>query len=94
MKQTIHESQFINDMKSDFSLDGCRALFEYLEDLEDLSPVPFDYDPVSFSCDYTEYENLTKIKELYNGIETLDDLRDKTTVIEIPDSERLIIENY
>ena len=94
MKQTVHESQFIDDMKSDFSLDGCRALFEYLEDLEDLSPVPFDYDPVSFNCNYSEYKNLNEIKKNYSDIETLDDLRDRTTVIEIPNSERLIIENY
>ncbi len=94
MKQTVHESQFIDDMKSDFSLDGCRALFDYLEELENSCDQEIDYDPASFNCDYTEYENLTKIKELYNGIETLNDLKDKTTVIEIPDSERLIIENY
>ena len=101
MKAYVNENQFTDDMRTNFSLEGCRALFEYLEELEEgvvynlqLDSQEIEYDPVSFRCSYTEYESLSEIKENYNDIETLDDLRDRTTVIEIPNSEKLIIENY
>jgi hypothetical protein len=105
MKQTIHKSQFVADMKINFSIEGCRALFEYLEETESQltngdcchacgNEFEMSYDPVSFRCDFSEYENLKEIKENYSDIKTLNDLRDRTTVIEIPNSNRLIIENF
>ena len=53
-----------------------------------------EFDPIAFRCDYSEYDNLKEVKENYQDIKSLDDLRDHTTVIEIPDSERLIIQAY
>lgn len=101
MKTYVNENQFVDDMKSNFSLEGSRALFQYLEELEEgivynfsLDSQEMQYDPVSFRCSYSEYESLSEIKENYSDIETLDDLRDRTTVIEIPNSEKIIIENY
>ena len=78
MRTYVNESQFIDDMKSSFSLDGCRALFDYLEMLENSCDTEIDYDPVSFNCNYSEHKNLNEIKEDYSDIETLDDLRDRT----------------
>ena len=41
-----------------------------------------------------KYENLKKVQENYTDIKDLEDLRNHTTVIEIPDTERLIIQAY
>lgn len=48
------------------------------------------YDPVSFCCDYAEYESLEKLREDYNDIETKDDLESKTHVGYLPDGRILI----
>jgi len=97
MKDTITESQFVNKMsKKDhgFSYDGSKALFEHLTQFEEDCDHELEFDPIAFRCEYDEYDNLKEVKENYQDIKSLDDLRDHTTVIEIPDSERLIIQAY
>jgi hypothetical protein len=36
-----------------------------------------EFDPIAIRCDFDEYENLKEIKENYQDIETLEDLRDR-----------------
>jgi hypothetical protein len=54
--------------------------------------IPFD--PVAIRCDFHEYENFKEIKKDYQNIKTLDDLQSNTTVIEVPNSDRLIIQMF
>ena len=95
MKDTITEYQFRNEMvKHGFSYEGATALFEYLEQYEQDCETELEFDPVAIRCDFDEYKNLKEIKENYQDIESLEDLQDQTTVIEIPDSDRLIVQAY
>ena len=97
MKDTIQEYQFVDEMsKKDhgFSYEGSKALFEYLTQFEEDCGTDIEFDPIAFKCEYDEYENLKEVKENYQDIKSLDDLRDHTTVIEIPDTKRLIIQAY
>ena len=88
---TINEYQFSNEMiKHGFSYEGATALFEYYENFEE--DIPFD--PVAIRCDFHEYENFKEIKKDYQNIKTLDDLQSNTTVIEVPNSDRLIIQMF
>ena len=97
MKDTIQEYQFVNEMSKKnhgFSYHGAKALFEHLTQFEEDCDQELEFDPIAFRCDYSEYDNLKEVQENYQDIKNLDDLRDHTTVIEIPDSERLIIQAY
>jgi hypothetical protein len=97
MKDTVTEYQFIDTMAQSqygFSREGARALFEYFEQYEQDTGEDMDFDPVAIRCDFDEYENLQEIKENYQDIETLEDLQNHTTVIEIPNSDRLIIQAF
>ena len=95
MKDTITEHTFTDEMiKHGFSYEGTKALFEYLEQLEQDCDQEIEFDPIAFRCDFDEYENLKKVQDNYKDIKSLDDLRDHTTVIEIPNTERLIIQAY
>jgi hypothetical protein len=69
-------------------------LFEYFEQYEQDTGEQMEFDPVAIRCDFDEYENLQEIKENYQDIETLEDLQRPTTVIEIPNSDRLIIQAF
>ena len=97
MKQSITESYFVDQIVGDdynnMSYDGARALYEYFEQLEEATG-EIDFDKVEIRCAYTEYENIEAIAEQYDHIKTLNDLRDYTQVIEVPNSERLIIEQF
>jgi hypothetical protein len=77
-----------------FSREGATALFEYFEQYEQDTGEQMEFDPVAIRCDFDEYENLQEIKENYQDIETLEDLQNHTTVIEIPNSDRLIIQAF
>jgi hypothetical protein len=89
--ETVNEYAFRDEMiKHGFSYEGATALFEYYEDFEE--DIPFD--PVAIRCEFDEYESLEDVKKSYQDIETLEDLQNHTTVIEIPETDRLIIQAY
>jgi hypothetical protein len=97
MKQSITESYFVDQIVGDeynnMSYDGAKALFEYFEQLEEATG-EITFDKVEIRCAYTEYENIEAIAEQYDHIKTLNDLRDYTQVIEVPNSDRLIVEDF
>ena len=97
MKDTINENQFVDEMSKKqhgFSYDGAKALFEHLTQYEEDCDHELEFDPIAFRCDFDEYENLKEVKENYQDIKNLEDLRAHTTVIEIPNSEKLIVQAY
>lgn len=95
MKDTVTEHTFTDEMiKHGFSYEGTKALFEYLEQYEQDCDQELEFDPIALRCDFYEYENLKEVQENYEDIKSLDDLRDHTTVIKIPNTDRLIIQAY
>ena len=98
MKQTITEYQFVDAIEEDtgnnISFDGARALFEYIEDYEDQTGEETELDVVAIRCEWTEYENIEAVLKDYEDIKSLDDLRDNTSVIEVPNSDKLIVQEY
>lgn len=104
MKETVTVYRFrdafkqSNTYKNNFSYEGLHALFEHLEELEwDMDGMEFELDVVAFCCDYTEYDSLEDFNADYSSddkVYTLDDIREETVVIEIPDTERFIIGEF
>tara|TARA_R100000963_G_C4628175_1_gene93890 strand:+ start:93 stop:398 length:306 start_codon:yes stop_codon:yes gene_type:complete len=87
MIKTISEYEFtenlLNDDYANWSYDGACALFEYLTELEEDTDEQIEFDRVALRCDFSQYDNLEDILSQYDGIDTLEDLQDNTTVIEI-----------
>lgn len=98
MIKTINFSDFIDSFsdsyKNNFTYEGKRALFDYLENLEEETGEPIELDPIALCCEYTEYDNLMALKVDYSDIKSMDDLRDNTQVIEIEGTDKFIIQNY
>ena len=61
MKQTVTESMFIDSFvggyKDNFSYEGKKALFEYIEMLDDDCGTESELDPIALCCEYSEYED-------------------------------------
>jgi len=103
MYDTVNFNQF-NDWfikdnsnyKDNFSYEGRKALFDYLEELEDDTGEKIEFDPIALCCEYSEYENFKALKETYDNdeITNLETLRDFTTVIEIENSDKFIIRDF
>ena len=99
MKNTIDTYYFRNwflnsQYKNNFSVLGLSSLYDYLVDLEEDQNTEFDFDPVAFACEYSEFENLQEIIENYNSIDNIQDLENNTSIIPVVGTERLIIQNF
>ena len=97
MIDTITKSQFSDEMvKHGFNYKGSKALFNYLEQLEDDCDIKIEFDPIALCCEYNEYDNLKECLTEYDNLElkTIDDLRDHTTVIEVDGLDSIIIQAF
>ena len=99
MKQSVNmyqfERAFINmDRGDQFSRDGLKALFEYLEELENDIGEEINLDVIAFCCDYVEYDTLKDFQADYGEeYESLEAISDETTLITIND-ESFIIQQF
>ena len=98
MKQTINFSQYCDAFKdmnrgNNFTYDGKRALYDYLEEYEDGTGEEVELDVIALCCEYTEYENLEELQENYTDIDSMEKLEDHTTVIKV-DDDRFIIQDF
>ena len=100
MKKTINQYDFERafvDMNraEQFSYEGKKALFEYLEQYEEDTGEDIELDVIGLCCDYAEYDNLDEFRRDYStDYETLDDIRDETTVIVIEGTDGFIIQQF
>lgn len=89
VKTITDEYHFWNWLKNssgyqnNFSLEGSKAVFNYFDQLSDELGENIDFDPIAWCCEFSEYENLNEVKENYTNIETISDLQDRTTVLEL-----------
>ena len=95
MIQTINEFQFQDAFKSirpnNFSYDGLKALYDYLEQLGEDIGEEIELDVIGLCCEYSEYEDLKDFQEDYSGeYESIEDIERETQVIMIDDDAFII----
>jgi hypothetical protein len=89
--QTFCDS-FPDSYMSNFTYQGKRALFDYLEQLEEDTGEQIEMDIIALCSEYTEYADLKEVQDNYEDIKSLEDLQDHTTVIEFDSG--LIIQDF
>jgi hypothetical protein len=100
MKQTINFYDFEQAFKQhgridSFTYQGLKALFGYLEDLEEAIEEELELDVIALCCDFTEYESLAEFQDNYGAEDYpgLESIAENTIVIEI-DSDSFIIQAF
>ena len=97
MKQTMNEFDFKNEFKKirpeNFSYDGLTVLYDYLIQYEENTDQELEFDPIAYCCEYTEFDSFEDVKKNYD-VEDLEHLEQNTIVLKIPNSEKLIVQNY
>ena len=79
---------------NNFSYDGLKALFEYLEDYEEDTGEEIELDVIALCCDYAEYDSLNEYNRDYDTkYSEIDAIQDDTTLIKIDDNS-FIIQQY
>lgn len=96
MKITINKSEFVDlfdqyGRSEHFSQLGRRKLAEYFEDLEEVLGEEIDIDIIAICCDFSEISIKDITKE--TGCNSLEDLKDNTTIIEV-NEEKIIYQNF
>jgi len=98
MKQAITESYFIEQIVGDeynsMTYEGAKALFGWVEELEADTGEEMEFDRVAIRCYWTEYENIGMALNEYYDLKTVADLSNNTVVIEIPDTDRLLVQEF
>ena len=99
MYNTVNFSQFCDNFsggyKDNFTYEGKRALFDYIEELEESGEVAeMELDPIALCGEYSEFDNLKEIQKQYSHIKSIEDLRDSTQVIKVGSTGRIIIQDY
>ncbi len=79
--------------KDQFSYNGLKALYDYLEELENDMNEEIELDVIAFCCEYTEYENLAEYNQEHDYVESLAQVQELTQVIVI-DTEAFIIQQF
>ena len=99
MKQTINFYNFSDAFRKagradQFTYEGQRAIFDYLEEYEDSTGEEVELDVVAICCEYMEYENLEEFHNIYDKKDypNLEKLRDYTQVIEVGEDSFIIAE--
>ena len=77
-----------------FGYDGLSALYDYLEQYEDETGEEVELDVIALCCEYSLFDSIEELQKSYPNIESVEDLQDHTQVIEIPDSEAFIIQDF
>jgi len=98
MKQSVNiydfERAFKRCERENFSYDGLKALFEYLEEYEDGTGEEVELDVIALCCEYAEYDSLNEYNDDYGTeYDEIDLIQDDTMLIKI-DDERFIIQQY
>ena len=88
------ERAFKRYERENFSYDGLKALFEYLEEYEESTGEEVELDVIALCCEYTEYDSLNEYNDDYGTkYSEIDAIQDDTTLIKIDDNS-FIIQQY
>jgi len=97
MKTTVSLYEFVDAFSNrpdNFSRDGLRALYDYLEDLGDSCESEIELDVIAFCCEYEEYEDIQEYNDNYGtDYEDIEPIHDDAQVIPI-DDERFIVSTH
>ena len=84
--QTVNKSQFIDNLLADdyasWTYEDAEALFDYYEQFSDDTGEDVELDRVALRCVWTRADSIDEVIEEYDDIESLEDLQDRTQVIE------------
>lgn len=98
MKQSVNfynfERAFKRCERENFSYDGLKALFSYLEEYEENTGEELELDVIALCCEFSEYDSLNEYNESYDkDHKTIDEIGEDTLLIKINDKS-FIIQEY
>ena len=99
MIREVNEHEFISELVNDnynsMTYEGAKVLFNWFNWLEESNNEKIEFDRIAIRCDWTEYDNLLEAFEDYStSVKTFQELKDSTIILEIPESERVVVQAF
>jgi hypothetical protein len=107
MKKTVTEGEFVDEFDvynrpNNFSIEGRRALYQYLIEIEAGTGDEMDLDVIAICCTYSEYDSVLEAVENYSYSgekdpqHALEWLQERTEVVEVDDvpNGKIIIADF
>ena len=98
--KNVSFSDFLEEFRNygredQFTYNGKKALYDYLNDLSEDMREPIELDVIALCCDFTEYNSVKEFINDYNldDINSIEDIEYFTTVIQV-NEESFIIQNF
>ena len=92
---TVNKNQFIDNLLTDdfasWRYEDAEALFDYYEAYSEGTGEDVELDRVALRCEWTCADNIEEVVEDYDSIEDLEDLIQRTEVIEHDDGSLLFM---
>jgi len=95
-KANFRDTFLTSDYKNNFSYNGLTALYDYFSELEDELCESIEFDLVGIACEYSEL-TIKDLRDNYSidkDIDVIEYLQENTIIIEIENSDRVIIQDY
>lgn len=97
MKQSVTQNAFYDAFismgrKDNFSYEGLNALYDYFEELDESCGTETELDVIAICCEYSEDEPEYFLEQY--SLDSIEDLRNHTSVIDVPGRTSIIIQDY
>ena len=93
--KTVTDSAFIDNLLADeyasWTYEEAAALYEYYWDLSEDLGEPIELDRVAIRCEWNKADSIDEVIEDYDCIEDLEDLQQRTNVLEQQDGTLLFM---
>ena len=95
-KDNFRNTFLTSDYSENFSYSGLTALYDYFSELEDELCESIEFDLVAIAGEYSELtiEELRGNYSINKDINVIEYLQENTIIIEIENSDRVIIQDY
>ena len=94
MKQEITFCDFCDAFgetrQNQFSYNGKKALFDYLEDYEESTDETIELDIIALCCEYSEYDNLSDYIKDYNTDTDKEDYTDEDGCFDVEEFDKAV----
>ena len=100
MKTNVSQYDFTEAFRAirpdNFSYDGLKALFEYLEQWGEDTGEEVELDVIALCCEFTEYENLAEFQDNYGKEDypDIESINDSTMFIPVYDYDDNLQDNF
>ena len=93
---SFRDTFLTSDYKNNFSYNGLTALYDYFKELEDELNESIEFDYISIAGEYSELtiDELRANYSISKDIDVIEYLQENTIVIEIENSDSVIIQDY